>query len=126
MQGQAQGCFLPGQNFPEYKSDHTPAQEYPIAPHAYREMSTFSAAVLALHRAFSASFPASFQALIPMEGGVHKPERKVGGKFWEGQTTGCLRLSSRSCFRLAPHPAWPGTQDPRLFTKRTFHILAMP
>lgn len=59
-------------------------------------------------------------------GGVHKPERKVGGKFWEGQTAGGLRLSSRSCFRLAPHPAGPGTWEPRLFTKRTSHILAMP
>lgn len=25
------------------------------------------------------------RALIPTEGGVHKPERKVGGMFWEGQ-----------------------------------------
>lgn len=104
---------------------HTPAQEYPMAPYPYGEMSAFPAAVLVLYRTFSASFPASFLALIPMEGGVHQPERKVGGKFWEGQTTGGIRLSSRSCLRLAPHPAGPGTWEPRLFTKRTFHILAM-
>lgn len=54
---------------------HTPAQEYPMAPHAYGEMSTFPAAVLVLYRTFSASFPASFQALIPMEGYTSQRER---------------------------------------------------
>ena len=89
-----------------------------MAPYAYGEMSAFPAAVLVLYRTISASFPASFLALILMEGGVHKPERKVGGKFWEGQTTGGgIRLSSRSCLRLAPHPAGPGTWEPRLFNQ---------
>lgn len=64
MQGQAQGCFLPGQNFPEY-NQITPSHScsrIPHGPHAYGEMSTFPAVVLVLYRTFSASFPASFQA----------------------------------------------------------------
>lgn len=77
MQGQAQGCFLPGQNFPEYKSDHNSHSCSRIrhGPHAYAEMSTFPAAVLVLYRTFSASFPASSQALIPMEGYTSQRER---------------------------------------------------
>lgn len=127
MQGQAQGCFLPGQNFPEYKSDHTShsCSRIPHGPPCLRGN---------VHIPCCSSSPLSnFLCLISCifpgphpNGGVHKPERKVGGKFWEGQTTGGLRLSSKSCFRLAPHPAGPGTREPRLFTKRTSRILAMP
>ena len=58
----------------------TPAQEYPMAPHAYREMSTFPAVVLALYQAFSASSPVPSQGPHP-NGGRGAQAREKGGRY---------------------------------------------
>lgn len=106
MQGQAQGCFLPGQNFPEYKSitPHTPAQEYPMAPHAYGEMSTFPAAVLVLYRiSLTPIFPGIFPGSSSQWRGTQARE-KGGGKFSGGRLLRLKALQQKAVL------GWPHIQ----------------
>lgn len=119
MQGQHRGASSQDRNFPEYKSDHT-SHSCSRIPHGP------PMPMVNVHIPCCSSSPLSnFLCLISLH--LSRPSsqwrgtqarEKGGGKFWEGQTTGGLRLSSKAVL------GWPHIQlglgpEPRLFTKRT-------
>lgn len=101
-----EGSFLSGPSFPEHKSDHISPllQDTPGPSAAYREMATFPSL---------SKPPTNFLSPLPSQGlpslwggGGPRPDRKMGGAFWEGQgPAGAFGCSRGSCLRPAPNLA---------------------